>query len=93
MANTDSFEFMESDGYTISGNSIMKDGETVATFTNESGKLVITVYSDEPEEKFRKLAKNVEFRCPVMNLLAAAKVDMEVTWMQKPAADYAGNVD
>jgi len=59
----------------------------------ESGKLVITVYSDEPEDKFRKLCKNVEFRCPVMNLMAAAKVDMEVTWMQRPAAAYAGDVD
>jgi putative redox protein len=59
----------------------------------ESGKLVITVYSDEPEDRFRKLCKNVEFRCPVMNLLAAAQVDMDVTWLQQPAAAYAGNVD
>ena len=59
----------------------------------ESGTLLITVYSDEPEARFRQLAKNVEFRCPVMNLLAAAKVDMSVTWEQQPAAAYAGNVD
>ncbi|KZM49911.1 hypothetical protein OA90_12765 [Labrenzia sp. OB1] len=59
----------------------------------ESGKLDITVYSNEPDERFRKLCKNVEFRCPVMNLFAAAKVDMTVTWTQKPAADYNGNVD
>lgn len=59
----------------------------------ESGELLITVYSDEPEERFRKLCKNVEFRCPVMNLLDAAKVDMAVTWEQKPAAEYGGNVD
>ena len=59
----------------------------------ESGKLVITVYSDEPETRFRQLAKNVEFRCPVMNLLAAAKVDMAVTWQQEPAAVYGGGVE
>lgn len=59
----------------------------------ESGKLDITVYSDESEDRFRQLCKNVEFRCPVMNLLAAAQVDMTVVWTQRPAADYAGNVD
>ena len=59
----------------------------------ESGTLDITVYSDEPEERFRQLSKNVEFRCPVMNLFAAANVDMSVNWIQQPAADYRGNVD
>jgi len=59
----------------------------------ESGKLNITVYSDEPEGRFRQLCRNVEFRCPVMNLLAAAKVDMQVTWIQAPAAQYDGRVD
>ena len=59
----------------------------------ESGKHDIVVYSDEPESRFQQLCKNVEYRCPVMNLLAAAKVDMTVTWIQKPAAGYSGNVD
>ena len=59
----------------------------------ESGTLDITVYSDEPGARFRQLCKNVEFRCPVMNLLSAARVDMKVTWTQRPAADYGGNVD
>ena len=59
----------------------------------ESGTLEIVVYSDEPEKRFRQLAKNVEFRCPVMNLLSAAKVDMKVTWSQRPANEYSGNVD
>ena len=59
----------------------------------ESGSLVITVYSDEPEDRFRRLAKNVEFRCPVMNLLSAAQVDMTVTWRQAPADEYDGNID
>ncbi|NIA72493.1 OsmC family protein [Pelagibius litoralis] len=59
----------------------------------ESGKLDITVYSDEPEARFQKLCKNVEFRCPVMNLLNAAQVDMEVNWHQRPATDYSGAVE
>lgn len=59
----------------------------------ESGTLDITVYSDEPEARFRQLCKNVEFRCPVMNLLSAANVGMTVNWSQQPASDYAGNVD
>ncbi|TCD13827.1 OsmC family protein [Oricola cellulosilytica] len=59
----------------------------------ESGTLDISVYSDETEARFRQLCKNVEFRCPVMNLLAAANVDMTVTWNQRPASEYSGNVD
>lgn len=59
----------------------------------ESGSLEITVYSDEPEKRFDQLCKNVEYRCPVMNLFSAAKVDMKVTWIQKPASEYAGNTD
>ncbi|WP_339643011.1 OsmC family protein [Jannaschia helgolandensis] len=59
----------------------------------ESGSLEITVYSDESEERFAQLCKNVEFRCPVMNLLSAAKVDMTVKWKKRPAADYSGSVD
>jgi uncharacterized OsmC-like protein len=59
----------------------------------ESLKLEITVYSDEPEARFRQLRKNVEFRCPVMNLLQAAQVQMDVTWTQRPAEAYRGSVD
>lgn len=59
----------------------------------EGGRLDITVYSDESRERFAQLCKNVEFRCPVMNLMKAAEVNMAVTWIQKPAAEYAGSVD
>ena len=59
----------------------------------ESGTLDITVYSDESDDRFEKLCKNVEFRCPVMNLLSAAKVDMTVTWVKRPASEYNGSVD
>lgn len=59
----------------------------------ESGSLEIVVYTDEPDDRFAQLCKNVEFRCPVMNLLSAAKVDMAVNWEKRPAAEYAGSVD
>ena len=59
----------------------------------ESGKLDITVYSDESTQRFEQLCRNVEFRCPVMNLLKAAEVDMLVRWQQQPSAEYKGNVD
>lgn len=59
----------------------------------ETASLEITVYSDEPDDRFALLQKNVEFRCPVMNLLNAAEVAMDVTWTKRPAADYTGNVD
>jgi uncharacterized OsmC-like protein len=59
----------------------------------ETAKLDITVYSDEPDARFQQLRKNVEFRCPVMNLLNAAQVGMDVSWIQRPAAEYAGSVD
>lgn len=59
----------------------------------ETAKLEIIVYSDEPAGRFEQLRKNVEFRCPVMNLLNAAQVGMDVAWIQRPAGDYANNVD
>jgi uncharacterized OsmC-like protein len=58
----------------------------------ETAKLDITVYSDESDARFQQLRKNVEFRCPVMNLLSAAQVGMDVTWVQRPADDYEGSV-
>jgi uncharacterized OsmC-like protein len=58
----------------------------------ESAKLDIVVYSNEPTERFDKLCKNVEFRCPVMNLFTAAGVEMHVTWTMRPAEEYAGSV-
>ncbi len=57
----------------------------------ESLDLAITVYSDEPDERFRRLQKNVEFRCPVMNLFRAADVEMNVTWTKQPASLAEGD--
>lgn len=59
----------------------------------ESAKLDITVYTDESDARFQQLRKNVEFRCPVMNLLNAAQVKMEVRWIARPADEYIENAD
>ena len=58
----------------------------------ETAKLDITVYTDETDARFQQLRKNVEFRCPVMNLLNAAQVVMNVTWTARPADEYSGDV-
>lgn len=43
-------------------------------------RLKITLHSDEPAERLAKLRKNVENRCPVMNLFRDAGVDVTVNW-------------
>ena len=58
----------------------------------ESAKLEIVVYTDENEQRLEQLKKNVEFRCPVMNLLSAADVQLDVMWSARPASEYEGDV-
>ena len=43
-------------------------------------KLHIRVHTVEPEERFARLIRNVEYRCPVMNLFKSAGVDVQVKW-------------
>ena len=43
-------------------------------------KIRIAVHSDESPERLEKLRKNVEFRCPVMNLLRGAGVEVTANW-------------
>ncbi|MDB9862658.1 OsmC family protein [Litorivicinus sp.] len=59
----------------------------------EELSLEITIFTDESDERLLKLSKNVEFRCPVMNLFSAAGVEMNVSWIRKPAIEYVNNVD
>jgi len=47
-------------------------------------KMRIRVHTTEPEERFNRLTKNVEFRCPVMNLFRSADVTVEVVWERVP---------
>jgi uncharacterized OsmC-like protein len=48
-------------------------------------KIRVRMHSDETEARFAKLAKNVEYRCPVMNLFRSADVDVSVEWELLPA--------
>lgn len=59
----------------------------------EAATLEIVVYTDETPERLRKLEKNVEFRCPVMNLMRAADVELNVTWTGRPKSEFTGDVD
>ena len=42
--------------------------------------LRIRVHSGETPERFAKLTKNVEYRCPVMNLFRSADVEVRAEW-------------
>jgi len=59
----------------------------------EVATLDIVVYTDETQERLRQLEKNVEFRCPVMNLMRAADVELNVTWTARPKAEFTGSVE
>ncbi len=48
-------------------------------------KLRIRVHTGETEDRLARLAKNVEDRCPVMNLFRSADVAVEVEWERIPA--------
>jgi uncharacterized OsmC-like protein len=43
-------------------------------------KLRIRVHTEETQERFERLARNVEYRCPVMNLFSSADVDVQIKW-------------
>ena len=43
-------------------------------------KMRIRVHTDETEERFQRLIKNVENRCPVLNLFKSADDDVDIRW-------------
>ena len=43
-------------------------------------KLRIRVHTEETQDRFERLTKNVEYRCPVMNLFKCADVDVDIIW-------------
>lgn len=51
----------------------------------ESVDLTVTLHTDEPPEQVAKLKRNVEHRCPVMNLLRSANVAVTADWVTVPA--------
>ena len=48
-------------------------------------KLTLDLTTDEPADRIDLLKRNVELRCPVMNLFDRANVEMDVTWNTIPA--------
>ncbi|MEM8663145.1 MAG: OsmC family protein [Pseudomonadota bacterium] len=47
--------------------------------------VTINIATDEPQKRLELLRRNVEQRCPVMNLFEGADVEMDVTWNVSPA--------
>jgi len=45
----------------------------------------VRLHSDESEERFARLIRNVEFRCPVLNLFRSADVNVQINWQLRPA--------
>ncbi len=43
-------------------------------------RVKIRIHTDEPQDRLDRLARNVEYRCPVMNLFRSADVKLDVTW-------------
>ena len=43
-------------------------------------KMRIRVHTEEPQDRFDRLIRNVEYRCPVMNLLKSADADVQIQW-------------
>ena len=52
-------------------------------------RLKINVTTDESEKKFKLLRRNVEQRCPVLNLFKDAGVTMHVEWRKTPRSKAA----
>jgi uncharacterized OsmC-like protein len=50
----------------------------------ETVDITLTVYTDESPERFAKLQANVENRCPVMNLMRDAGVELTANWIAHP---------
>lgn len=47
-------------------------------------RLKIRIHSDETPERLAKLRRNVEYRCPVMNLIRGADVEVSADWERVP---------
>jgi len=54
----------------------------------EAATLDIIIFTDESGQRLEQLKKNVEFRCPVMNLLRAADVQLTANWTRRPADEF-----
>ncbi|MDJ0640417.1 MAG: OsmC family protein [Paracoccaceae bacterium] len=48
-------------------------------------RVKIRIHTNEPQDRLDRLARNVEYRCPVMNLFRSADVKLDVTWEKVPS--------
>jgi uncharacterized OsmC-like protein len=46
----------------------------------QSVRMRIRIHTTESEARLARLRRNVEYRCPVMNLFSSADVALDVTW-------------
>lgn len=46
----------------------------------QSVRMRIRVHTEESDDRFARLQRNVEYRCPVMNLFRSADVALDVQW-------------
>ena len=53
-------------------------------------RLTIRIRTDEPPERLERLRRNVEHRCPVMNLFRSADVPVEAEWLTEPVGEPTG---
>jgi uncharacterized OsmC-like protein len=47
-------------------------------------KVQATVTTDETEDRLRQVVEEAEARCPVLNLVQDAGVDVEMVWVRRP---------
>ncbi|MEL6264113.1 MAG: OsmC family protein [Pseudomonadota bacterium] len=59
----------------------------------QSVRMRIRVHTEEPDDRFARLQRNVEYRCPVMNLFRSADVALDVVWEKVPPAAFEGATD
>lgn len=43
-------------------------------------RMTIRIHTEESDDRFARLARNVEYRCPVLNLFRSADVDLDISW-------------
>lgn len=43
-------------------------------------RMRIRIHTDEPQDRLDRLVRNVESRCPVMNLFKSADVGLDIKW-------------
>jgi uncharacterized OsmC-like protein len=48
-------------------------------------KVRAVVETEEPQERLEEVVEETEARCPVMNLLVDAKVDLQMQWERQPS--------